>query len=154
MDLKKCTTCGIERLRSEFFKSGKHPSGKDKFRGDCKSCASKNTNVWRNYNREKYNNYAAEWRAKNPEKQHATEIKRHYGLSKEDYNKMLTSQNMRCKICQKKHEPSIKRGKLYVDHNHSTGAIRGLLCGGCNSAIGHMNDDIELLKAAIDYLSA
>lgn len=118
----------------------------------CKICKQAKTLAWRAENRPAYNALAVKWRDKNPDKQHATDIKRLYGLSIEDYNKMLTAQACKCKICGKQHDPSAKRGRLYVDHCHTTGQVRGLLCGACNSAIGYFKDDITLLQKAIDYI--
>jgi hypothetical protein len=152
--LKRCSKCKIEKESTEFFRSGKHKSGKEKFRGDCRECAQKQTVEWRVKNRSHYNNYSAMWRDKNPDKQHKTDIKRRYGLSIEDYNRMLTTQNMGCKICGKQHDPSVKRGRLYVDHDHKTGAVRGLLCMACNSMIGRATDDISILEKAIEYLKS
>jgi len=60
---------------------------------------------------------------------------------------MLTAQNFSCALCQKE-----KDYDLYVDHCHTTGKVRGLLCATCNSILGFCNDDVELLKRSIDYL--
>lgn len=74
-----------------------------------------------------------------------------YGLSETDYEQMLIKQNGVCAICSKPQKPSTKR--LAVDHCHTTGIVRGLLCSGCNTAIGQFNDNIETLKSAISYLT-
>lgn len=66
---------------------------------------------------------------------------------------MLTAQACGCKICGKQHDSSKKRGRLYVDHCHLTGEVRGLLCGACNSAIGYFEDNTGLLEKAIAYLN-
>jgi hypothetical protein len=58
----------------------------------------------------------------------------------------------RAKNPDKQHDPSKKRGRLYVDHDHSNGKVRGLLRGHCNSAIGYFDDQQELLLKAIEYL--
>lgn len=152
--MKTCTKCSIEKPISEFFKSGKYKSGKLKIRGDCKSCCNKNTEQWRIKNRSHYNNYAAFWRSKNPDRQHATDIKRRYKLPIEEYNKILVAQNCQCIICGKQHDTSLKRGRLYVDHCHKTKKVRGLLCSACNSMIGHANDEISILEKAIAYLKS
>lgn len=154
MELKVCSKCKIEKPKSEFFKSGLYKSGKSKFRGDCKECSKKDTANWRIKNRSEYNNYAAAWRSKNPGRQHATDIKRHYGLSIENYNKLLAQQNCQCKICGKQHDPSVNRGRLYVDHCHNSKKVRGLLCGKCNVALGNMDDDVSLLEKALAYLKS
>lgn len=60
---------------------------------------------------------------------------------------MAENQDWACKICGR-----IPEGKLHVDHCHTSGNIRGLLCGGCNVGLGHFNDDLERLAAAIEYL--
>lgn len=83
-------------------------------------------------------------------------LKRYYGLSVETYNLMLAAQNGVCAIC-KGAEKYIPNGKgapkpLSVDHNHTTGAIRGLLCSHCNYLIGFCKEDRNALLAAIKYL--
>lgn len=151
--MKRCSSCGIEKNEDQFFRTGKQKSGKIKYRGDCKDCAKKSTSLWRKKNRSHYNNYVAMWRAKNPDRQHATEIKRNYGLSKDKYEKMLIEQNYKCGICKKMHNILEKRGRLFVDHSHSTGIVRGLLCAQCNTGLGNFDDNIDLLKKAIEYMN-
>lgn len=151
METKVCSICKIEKPYSEYFKDNKKKKG---IRCKCKICCKEETKNWRIKNRSHYNNYVAEWRAKNPVRQHTMEIKRRYGLSIEKYNEMLTAQSCQCKICGKQHDPSLKRGRLYVDHCHKTGVVRALLCGACNSAIGHFNDDISFLEKASSYLKS
>ena len=75
-------------------------------------------------------------------------LKRDYGLTYDQYLCMLKSQGGVCAICGKAEE----KRRLAVDHCHNTGVIRGLLCGMCNTAIGKLNDDVNLLKKAIEYL--
>lgn len=78
-----------------------------------------------------------------------------YGLSVEDYNLMLESQDGRCLICKRTGEESRSRsGRLAVDHNHATNDVRGLLCTNCNKALGQFQDSIEILLAAAAYLEA
>jgi Recombination endonuclease VII len=69
----------------------------------------------------------------------------------EDYNGRLETQNYRCGICHK-HQDEFKLG-LFVDHDHSTGIVRGLLCVRCNSLLGLSLDSICILENAIKYLS-
>lgn len=149
MQTKICSKCKIDKPHSDYFKDNLRKIG---IRCKCKDCCSLDTKEWRVKNRSEYNNYVAAWRAKNPDRQHKTEIKRRYQLSIEEYNAQLAAQNCKCCICGKQHDPTLKRGRLYVDHCHSTGKIRGLLCSACNSALGYMNDDIEILKTAIAYI--
>jgi len=63
----------------------------------------------------------------------------------------MESQESRCAIC-KTDKPSTPYGIFYVDHDHKTGAIRGLLCHKCNTGIGLLNDEISILESAILYL--
>jgi hypothetical protein len=73
-----------------------------------------------------------------------------YGLSFEDYNAILERQAGRCAICR---QPAGEIS-LAADHDHATGAIRGLLCSRCNNGLGSFGDEPELLAAAIAYLRA
>jgi hypothetical protein len=151
MKPKVCSKCKIEKPHDAFYQDKAKARG---IRSKCRQCCSAETQEWRIKNRSHYNNYVAMWRAKNPARQHATEIKRNYGLSIEQYNAMLAAQNCQCVICGKQHDPSVKRGRLYVDHCHKTGKVRALLCGGCNSMLGHANDETTILLKAVDYLNS
>jgi hypothetical protein len=75
-----------------------------------------------------------------------------YGLSKEQYDLMLSEQNHSCYICGIK-DIDCPKSVLHVDHDHSTGKIRGLLCHHCNTGLGHFKDNVELLQKAIEYLN-
>lgn len=96
------------------------------------------------------------WRAANPEKMRAYKLKHRTGLSLIEYDEMLNLQNGVCAICRNSLPKRIKRGgevKLFcVDHDHETGLNRGLLCDDCNLLLGFAKDNLEILKAAIDYL--
>lgn len=79
----------------------------------------------------------------------------HYGITLEEYSKMLEDCGGVCYICNQP-ETSINRHgdtkPLHIDHDHKTGKIRGLLCSSCNKGLGFFKDNEELLKAAIEYL--
>ena len=74
---------------------------------------------------------------------------RKYGITEELYLGMLQSQEYRCKICRTS-EPGVKGWQ--IDHCHSSNIVRGLLCHHCNTGLGSFQDDVEILKAAIEYL--
>ena len=71
-----------------------------------------------------------------------------YGITIEEYKKMLKKQNGKCAICGEES----KGGRLAVDHNHSTNKVRSLLCYHCNWGIGHFKENLDLLEKAIEYL--
>ncbi len=73
-----------------------------------------------------------------------------YGITPEEYNKILESQDKKCKICGSTN-PGVK-GTFYVDHNHRTHTVRGLLCNDCNSALGFVKESISTLQSMIEYL--
>lgn len=73
---------------------------------------------------------------------------RYYGITETDYQQLLKEQGGSCACCG---APPRKK-RLAVDHDHESGAVRGLLCINCNSMIGHADDRIHRLKLAIAYL--
>lgn len=103
-----------------------------------------------------------EWRAKNPGKDNAAtrraDYKRLYGITIEEYEQMLESQDSRCAICtihiDEMPQPINARTKraFDVDHCHDTGKIRGLLCHNCNKGLGNFKDNITFMTNAISYL--
>ena len=115
-----------------------------------------------------------EWRKNNPEKRKAqelrsrnkpenkrrrknTELKKLYGITIEQYERIVLEQNNKCAICNKEniklnHPTHIKQASLVVDHNHETGFIRGLLCYTCNLAVGNLKDNLINAKSLVSYL--
>jgi hypothetical protein len=79
-------------------------------------------------------------------------LKKTYNLTLDEVEALKVKQKFRCAIC-KTHEEDCSRKTLFVDHNHKTGEIRGLLCSQCNSALGLMYDSKEILNNAIEYLN-
>lgn len=80
-------------------------------------------------------------------------LTRTYGITLEDYDRMLQDQNGRCAICcSSNHKGAARTSHWCVDHCHSTGKVRGLLCHACNRALGNFGDSIESLERAILYL--
>ncbi len=72
-----------------------------------------------------------------------------YGVTKEHLMQLYKNQQGKCAVCLE--EPKTARS-LHVDHCHSTGKVRGLLCHGCNTGIGAMRDSPEILSKALSYL--
>lgn len=95
-------------------------------------------------------------RAQNPDKYYFYYVKCSYGVTQDEYYKLLKSQGNCCAICES-HFPAVNKGKksvvhFFIDHDHETGIIRGLLCDDCNLALGRFKDSPELLRKAAHYL--
>lgn len=80
-----------------------------------------------------------------PEKRKDWALRTNYGITLSQYEEMYSKQNGRCLFCD-------KAEKLFVDHCHKTGAVRGLLCNNCNLMLGHAKDSPALLRIAATYL--
>ena len=129
-----CRKCKELKYTNEFY--GSEPHKKTSYW--CKECM-------KNYKRNKYKT-----NTKGLESVRRQSYKRLYGISIEDYERLLEAQNGLCKICGK--EPGHK--PLSVDHNHVTGKVRGLLCSHCNVGIGNLMDNIDIMRKAIDYIES
>jgi len=164
MQTKICTECSVEKEISEFYKV---PRGKFGVMGKCKECIKKYQKDYHSEHPEKKQKYRNEnkniirerninYHINNPEAKKRQALKRTYGITLEQYNKLFESQNGVCAICGKPETDTNNRTnkviQIAVDHNHQTGNVRGLLCGKCNRMLGLVDDKIEVLIKAIDYL--
>jgi len=98
--------------------------------------------------------YMREYRKQNPDAFRNSELKRTFKIDLDKYTEMYDQQNGVCAICDKP-ETAVIRGKLMslaVDHCHTSGKIRGLLCAHCNQGIGKFEEDINRMRRAIEYL--
>ena len=82
----------------------------------------------------------------------ANKYKNKYGITIEDYDRMLEDQGGRCAIC-RTNDPGGSGSRFAVDHDHKTGKVRGLLCQNCNTGIGLLQDNVLILEQAIRYLN-
>lgn len=103
---------------------------------------SKTRKAYREKNAKKIKEYF------NSDKRRNSVYLREYGITIEEYNKLFSKQNGVCAICGQES----KNKRLHIDHNHGSGKVRGLLCNGCNRALGWFGDNISILKSAIQYL--
>lgn len=141
--LKHCRKCGTDKPVVEFYKDKSRTDGLTHWCKDCQR--SKHVE----YDRSDYRRqYYEDNKTKFDENSRRVHLKK-YGITPEEYAELLFLQGGVCKICggQSKGDR-----RLAVDHCHTTGKIRGLLCNTCNAGLGQFGDNVELLRKAITYL--
>lgn len=131
--MKHCYVCKTEKDISDFYTN---KSKKDGLASECKVCSRAKANKYHHANGEKVKDSSR---------------KRRYRIDNTTYDTLLKEQEYQCAICKLPHSESPK-GLLFIDHCHSSGKVRGLLCHHCNLVIGQAKDNVEVLKNAIDYL--
>ena len=123
-DTKTCSLCKESKPRDQYYKR----ADSDKLRASCKDC----------YNL----------------KQREVTY-RSLGITVDDYKAMLKEQGGRCAICRTSNPNGLRKGQkkvFSVDHCHTTGAVRGLLCSSCNTGLGCLGDDLYGILSALTYL--
>lgn len=104
---------------------------------------------YRKRNREQERARYNKWAAKNKAKKRVQERAYRLGFSPEDVEKWL-AETTHCPICGLEFTDTYQQ---CIDHCHETGAFRGVICRACNSGIGHLKDDPEIVRNALHYLS-
>lgn len=132
---KRCCTCKVEKPLSDFTKDRNTSWG---LSARCRPCNS---------------DRALAWRKENPQRarrvQKMSFLRRKYGISEDALHALVEAQGGKCGICR----DMLDMGRhTCIDHNHETGAVRGLLCRKCNSGIGQLRDSQEIVRAALHYL--
>jgi len=163
---KKCIRCNKILQIGKFYKSGQSKDGLATYCIRCESDRKKeardgntdliekhknNNRLWYQNNKEKNKERNKKWIEENPARYRELNLKHRFGISLEDYNRILEEQNYCCGICGV-HRDFITQ-HMAVDHCHKTGKIRGLLCKNCNSGLGFFQDNNEVLEKAITYLN-
>lgn len=110
---------------------------------------------WRLRNPDKAQKAVDSWADRNKERRkeisRSYQLRNNYGITIEDYDNLLVSQSNRCAICNTD-KPTGKWKVFAVDHCHTTGNVRGLLCNECNRGMGLLGDNPERLRLAAEYL--
>jgi hypothetical protein len=147
--MKICSRCHQEKSFTEFHKYSTQKDGYHYYCKDCRKIIEKTPT------RLEYAKKYVQMRlnADSQYQQHSRRQKR-YGIKPEEYIALWEKQDGKCAIC-KQEETALYKGRqrsLAVDHCHTTGFIRGLLCNACNNGLGRFRDDIKRLQLAIEYL--
>ena len=127
MKMKRCSKCQEEKDILEFAYQKNSP---DRLSRWCRKC------------KKQY------YYSSHPKRREGSEEERYkrYNITKDEYDEMYEAQNGKCFICETHHE------NLDIDHNHSTGQVRALLCGKCNRGLGLFEDNPSLIRKAASYL--
>lgn len=135
---RKCSKCKKEQGKELFATYAwklRHPY--------CKLCRSISNYKSKIKNKDTYEAY----KLKTAEISRRSYLKKKWGMTVEEFNELRNFQQGLCAICK------INADILHIDHNHKTGKIRSLLCNNCNRGIGHLKESIEIMLAAINYIT-
>lgn len=146
---KKCPACKEVLPRTSFgLRNEKNSMGINFSNSYCRSCegTANSEKARRSYRKH------PELKEKRAAANRIFKLKKNYGITVEEYERLLASQNGVCAICE---GTSIQKNRkfLYVDHCHTTGNVRGILCYSCNLGIGNFQDDTRKMEKAIYYLT-
>lgn len=163
--LKVCSACGLDKSAAEFPWKNRERGQRN---GRCKPCHRVAVKASEERHREavkaRHRTYHEQNRhARNADRRdrydsaHARDgkLRSQFGISLEQYNEMLSRQGGACAICERPESALAANGEpraLAVDHDHDTGAVRGLLCAACNVALGAFGDDPARLRTAAAYI--
>ena len=137
----ECSSCGQMKAVTDFYMQSTNPLSRvyGRRQGRCKECVKA---------------AGRKWRGENPdlirERQVGYRLKFFFDITPAQYAALLVAQGGGCGICGQPPQPGKK--KPHVDHDHETGAVRGILCGQCNTSLGLFNEDVRLLTRAAEYL--
>jgi hypothetical protein len=158
--VKRCKKCGEVKPIDEFYRATGMADG---HRSECKAChqrqrkqwyqanrvaAIASVKRWQQQNKEHLHAYRRDYRQRRKREQRNAYLRRTFGISSDDCEALLILQGGGCAICGR---PPAK-SSLHIDHDHGSGRIRGLLCVGCNNALGQFLDSRDLLNRAANYL--
>lgn len=155
---KTCTKCHVEKPVLSFYLNRGTKDGRATY---CDECQRASTRAWKAANAERVREqYEATKRKPGYEDKRRRDNQRwwlrQYGITVEQYDQLLADQGGTCAICQlPERYVDARTGRtrrLSVDHDHKTGRVRGLLCGSCNQAVGHFEDDHDRCVRAGQYL--
>src|SRR5574343_1034762 len=146
-----CSVCDTFKVWSSFsdkkarrYREKESPQVHQLKQPKCKECANMEVIRWRE--------------AQSPERLKDLYLKRTYGITYLEYVSFLEDQDYCCKICSRELNTkfgmeALSSNTAVVDHCHTTGRVRGILCNECNRGLGYFKDNVNSLAKAISYLS-
>jgi hypothetical protein len=139
----KCSKCSQVKTLDEMSKDSSRKGGLSSW---CKACRRVSARKWGAITENK----APRIRDISYEQSRNYMLKHRYGITQEDYTTLLRNQQHSCAICKK--DINDMTYHLHVDHSHTTGEVRGLLCSPCNVYLGYIKDNPTIFQNGIQYL--
>jgi hypothetical protein len=133
--LRKCSRCEKAKPVTDFALMKGDRLARRKQCGECNAARRK---------RDSDNGATQKWKRANPQKVESARLRYRYGITIERRAEMAVEQGHRCACCRRER-------KLFVDHCHDTGRVRGLLCRHCNIALGLLDDSPLLVAQLLEY---
>lgn len=149
---KRCGRCGVVKAVSLFYRKNTKTARGWAWDSHCIECRRGYCRKYGADNREKRNARMRDWRKSNPDaarkNDRSGKLRYKYGLSVDDVERMRSEQGGRCAICKK------KTIRLFVDHCHTRGHVRALLCQTCNTFLGWYEKKADKIIEFQAYISA
>ena len=142
---KNCTRCDTVQPIEEFHRQGRYR------RSWCRTCVKVYFVEYREKNGDRLKAWGRDYTAKNRSRRAAYLVRRKFGLTQAQVATLITHQGAACPICGVSLDSDMRTP---IDHDHTTGLVRGVLCSQCNLGLGLFADDPARLQAAIEYLSS
>jgi hypothetical protein len=147
-----CTVCKTYKPIDQF-RTRPRKTTATRPRSTCTECEAAKTAAYRQANPDKVGEAKRKWERNNPDAVARIQLRakaRTLGLDPEMIVAHFESHSGLCDLCSR---PPVAYSNLSIDHCHTTGEFRGLLCSPCNLALGLLRDDAELMRRAADYVT-
>ena len=145
---KACTKCGVVKPLDQFHRRASARDGRQPY---CGACATADALKWNNEHPDYHRQKAREYHRRHPGRTADNNLQWRLGIPRGTYDEMLAAQDGKCAICGAT-KPGGRTKRFHVDHCHTTGQIRALLCNNCNMGLGAFRDKPDLLIKAAEYI--
>lgn len=149
---KRCPACNTVKVVSLFYRKNTKTARGWAWDSHCIECRRAACSEYGQQAKELRNARLRAWRRKNPSAAKAVDLrarlKRNYGLSEADVDAMRASQGGRCAICER------STSRLFIDHCHTTGRVRALICQTCNTFLGWYERKADTILLFQSYIEA
>ena len=143
----KCLQCDAEHHKSVRMHPTKGRKQRERRREQWRKNESRREQILKNKRYEYANDPAVQRKAIN------NELQKTKGIGLTRYEEILEIQSGKCAICGTTDTGNKKSERFCVDHDHETGAVRGLLCTHCNFLLGTIGEDKKIIRKAIHYIN-
>jgi hypothetical protein len=150
VSMQRCNACGEDKAVTDFYVRRGKKGTRHGRRYECKRCSGLQVARWQAANPERKKQNERDHYHRNRDHFLDRDLRTKYRMTLDEFHSRLKSQGGGCALCGTKDPRG--NGKFHVDHNHTTGDVRALLCHSCNTGLGLLGDTVAALEKAVAYL--